>query len=136
MNIEFVEKTKSNEIPLQIEVQVPREDSLGKTRFKLFAYDFTVLLRNIMLKRELPYFLIHDGIFSEMDTLTKVRVLNYIYQESNLRNFQYITTLKSNDLLIEDEIKEEIRYNFDVGEHTISVLGDIPEKMFFKREFS
>jgi hypothetical protein len=70
-----------------------------------------------------------------MDTRTKVNVLNYIYKESNLRNFQYITTLKSNDPLIEEEMKDELKYNFKVEDQAIYELGDIPEKMLFGREF-
>ncbi len=135
LNIEFFEATRSNEIPLKIEVQVPREDSLGKTRYKLFVYDFTIFIRNIIENRYVPKFIIHDGIFTEMDTLTKVNVLNYIFQESKVRNFQYITTLKSNDLLIEEKMKDELGYNFLPDDYVICRLGDIQEKMFFKNEF-
>ncbi|KKN52619.1 hypothetical protein LCGC14_0610740 [marine sediment metagenome] len=39
-------------------------------------------------------------------------------------------------LLIEEEIKDELSFDFETDKQVICTLGDIPEKMFFKKEFS
>ena len=123
--------------PINFEIEVPKSDSLGKSRFKIPVYDLTVFLRLIRQMRDLPHFLFHDGAFNGVASKTVVRFLNYIETKSeDLPTLQYIVTLNEEQVhLSELQLAEFEGMSFDLNEKIIAHYGDIPNKMIFGREF-
>lgn len=122
--------------PIQITIEVPKSDSLGKSRFKILTYDLTVFFNLINENRHLPRFIIHDGAFHGIDKKTTINVLNYIYKESRKNRFQYIFT--ANEPEIEIPSNKEVTYghfDFNIDDSVIVTLEDRPEKMLLKQEF-
>lgn len=131
-------KTGSNKTaPAKILIDVPKSESLGKSRFKILAYDLLVFLNIIKTGRRLPHFLIHDGVFHSIDPRTLVNVLNYINSQTLIhQDFQYIITVNEDEIDIPDDKKPIYgEYKFDWGTKVIIKYEDIPEKMIFKREY-
>lgn len=124
--------------PVEIKISVPKVQALGKSRFLLLAYDLTNILYNIKTNRNLPRFLIHDGVFQGIDIKTIINTLNYVYSNTlKYPNFQYIFTANQEEIYVSDDLKLKIGdYNFNLDDQVIVVYEDIPEKMIFKREFS
>lgn len=123
--------------PVQIVVDVPKSESLGKDRFRLLAYSLTVFLNIIRSGRRLPHFLIHDGVFHSIDRKTVVNVLNYVHQQSQITpNFQYIITGNEDELVIPESEKSLYgTYKFDFQQCVIATYESLPEKMIFRHEF-
>lgn len=128
--------TKSNASPVDIKIEVPKEESLGNKRFKILTYDLIIMLNIIRNNRKMPYFLIHDGIFHAMSLKTVVNTLNYINNHALSHNFQYIITANESELSTADDSQASYgEFNFNIREKIIAEYDNIPEKMFFKREF-
>ncbi len=124
--------------PLRISVDVPKSAALGNTRFKILAYDLTVFLNIITTKRNLPRFLIHDGIFHGIGIKTVVRTLNLIHSKHlQFPNFQYIITANENEISVPSDKKDIYgKYDFNMNDHIIATYKDNPEQMIFKREYA
>lgn len=132
-----INTTSNLKSPLKISIGIPKTEALGKSRFKILAYDLTVFLHNILRNRKFPYFLIHDGVFHAIDYSTVIRTLNYINSKFlQHQNFQYIFTANENEVAIPPN-KEDIygKYNFDLDTNICVTYKDIPEFMIFKREY-
>ena len=131
-------KARSNrKAPVSIFVDIPKSLSFGNFRFEILAYDLTVFINLIAKNRELPHFLIHDGVFHGISPKAVVNVLNYMHSQNLIyHNFQYIITANEDEILFSED-KESIygKYNFNFDESKIASYEDIPEKMIFKREF-
>lgn len=128
---------KRNQSPIKIEIEIPRNDALGKARFKLIIYDLTVFFHSLDAKLSLPDFLVHDGVFHSISRRNVVKTLNYIYQ-CHLQNssFQYIATFNEDELaLAENERIRDGSFSFNLEENTIITLQDTEENMLFKRTF-
>jgi len=123
--------------PLKISVDVPKSDALGKSRFKILAYDLTVFLNSIKNNYALPGFLIHDGVFHGIDVKTFVRVMNYINSQFLKNNkFQYIITANEDEIYIPDDKKEVYgTYNFDIDRNVVATYKDSSEDMIFRQEY-
>jgi uncharacterized protein YydD (DUF2326 family) len=123
--------------PLNVEIEVPKSDSLGKSRFKLPVYDLTVFLRILSQDRHLPHFLVHDGAFNGVDVKTVVRFLNYIEAKSTtLQSLQYIVTLNEEQIVVSEKNRAEFEgFTFDLSERVVAHYEDVPERMIFRQEF-
>ncbi|MBB01219.1 MAG: hypothetical protein CMJ47_01080 [Planctomyces sp.] len=123
--------------PINIDIEVPKSDSLGKSRFKIPVYDLTVFFRIVRDDRNLPNFLVHDGTFNGVAAKTVVRFLNYVVEQSiKLPTLQYIVTLNEEQVYLSDAQKAEFDdLSFELHEHVIAHYEDVPEKMIFEREF-
>jgi len=123
--------------PLKITIDVPKSNALGKSRFKILAYDLTAFLNIVETRRELPHFLIHDGVFHGIDIKTVVRILNLVNSKFlQHQDFQYIITANENEVFIPTDKKEIYgTYNFDLQEAIAVTYKDIEEGMIFKREY-
>lgn len=132
-----IEESSGSTSPVNVIVDVPKSESLGKYRFKMLAYSLTVFFNILFSNRNLPHFLIHDGVFHSIARKTTVNVLNYIHQRSlNLHNFQYIFTGNEDEILIPLAERDIYgHYEFDLNECIIATYESVPEKMIFKREF-
>lgn len=123
--------------PIDIIVSVPKNKSLGKNRFGLLAYSLTVFFHLLTSKRQLPYFLIHDGVFHGIDKRTIVNTLNYIYQQISTEiPFQYIITGNEEEFYIPPQEASSFgEYIFDFDKTIIATYGSRPDQMIFGREF-
>jgi len=127
----------SRKSPINIFLEIPKSQSLGRNRFRIMAYDLTVFFNIVFSKRDLPIFLIHDGVFNGIAERTLINTLNYIYNQSLINSdFQYIVTLNENDIYIpHDKESEYGGFEFDINDCIVASYGDSPEKMLFKRSF-
>lgn len=132
-----IEATNRATSPLDVQIEVPKRDSLGKSRFKLPVYDLTVFLRIVTQMRRLPHFLVHDGVFNGVDVKTVVQFLNYIQQRSlHLPTMQYLVTLNEDQVNpSEMTIAELDGIAFDVEKTVVAHYGDVPDRMIFGREY-
>jgi uncharacterized protein YydD (DUF2326 family) len=123
--------------PLNVEIEVPKSDSLGKSRFKLPVYDLTVFLRILSQDRHLPHFLVHDGAFNGVDVKTVVQFLNYIEQKAGtLSSLQYIVTLNEDQVYLSEKSRTAFDgLGFELASRVIAHFEDVPEKMIFRREY-
>jgi len=123
--------------PLKISIDVPKSEALGKARYKILAYDYSVFLNIVKSKRNLPYFLIHDGVFHGIDIKTVIRILNYINSKFlQYQNFQYIITANESEIFIPPDKKPTYgQYDFDLDESIVATYKDVPEGMIFKIEY-
>jgi uncharacterized protein YydD (DUF2326 family) len=133
--IRGVASTARKKNPVEFTINVPKSDALGNSRFKILAYDLTVFLNLIANNRELPRFLLHDGVFHGISRETIINVLNYMYSQSlQYKNIQYIVTANKEEI-ITPGLPEYLSYNFNLEDMVIADYSDIPEKMIFKRTF-
>ena len=123
--------------PVKVDIEVPKNDALGKKRFKILTYDLTVFFNLIKNKRYLPHFLVHDGVFHGIGIKTVIKVLNMVHSKFlQSQNFQYIITANENEILIpEDKKKVWGTYSFDMDKSIRVTYKDIPEEMIFRREY-
>lgn len=123
--------------PVIFELDVPKSESLGNNRFTYLAYDMTAFFHLIINKRNLPEFLVHDGVYHEIEIKKQINILNYIYSQSlKYPDFQYIFTMNENQLKVTDEEAKLVgNYNFDVDSIKIAHLENFEGKMFFKKSF-
>ncbi len=123
--------------PFKITIDVPKSEALGKTRLKVLAYDLTVFLNIIQEERNLPHFLIHDGMFHAIDKKTIIGLLNYIANKFlEYPRFQYIITANEDEINVpSDKIPFYGNFNFNISDSIIARYKDVPGEMIFKREF-
>jgi uncharacterized protein YydD (DUF2326 family) len=128
----------NRESPAKIKINIPKSESLGKSRFKILAYDLLVFFNIIKSTRRLPHFLIHDGVFHTIGPKTVVNTLNYINSQSLIYpNFQYIITVNENEIYLTENQKVSIGdYDFDWEEMVVVKYEDVPKEMIFKQEYS
>lgn len=121
---------KAKLLPFEnITVKIPREHSFGQTKFSLIVYDLMIFFNIIQEERNLPNFLIHDGVFHGIAHLTQAKILNKIYEYSKkFMNFQYIATFNEEEII---NLKEQL--SFDYNKHVIVTYADETEKKIFKR---
>jgi uncharacterized protein YydD (DUF2326 family) len=132
-------KSKKGTLPFKIDVSIPKSGSHGQEVLKTIAYDLMIFLNSVKQKRNLPDFLIHDGVFYGMSHKTMVNILNYINKKSaefvEEKQFQYIVTFSEDEVevpLDKRDLYGEFTFNFD--EKKIIVLEDTENKMLFKRD--
>lgn len=126
---------RRDSLPYDIKVSIPRADALGQSRLKIVAYDLLVFLNAFITERQLPNFLIHDGVYHGTSRRTVVNVLNFLNRK--LREFpkaQYIVTFN------EDELSERMEgcpdLEFHLSDVTRAEFSDAPEGMLFQRGFN
>lgn len=132
-NIETKAKLNS---PLKLTIEVPRGGSLGKGRFKILAFDMTVFISSLLRDKNLPSFLIHDGVFHAIAHKTRIKYLNYINKKLNeLNGAQYIVTVNEDEILFPENDGVNVKLDFDLSEKTLITLEDKPESMFLGKDF-
>lgn len=132
-------KSQKANLPFKIDVNIPKSGSHGQEVLKTIAYDLMIFLNSIKQQRNLPDFLIHDGVFYGMSHKTMVNILNYVYAKNNelsiLKNFQYIVTFSEDEVEVPNEKKDLYgEFDFDFDKKKIIILEDVEGKMLFKRD--
>lgn len=110
-------------------VDIQSSQSQGIQYMKVFCYDLTYTA--IQAEKHRSLFLIHDStIFDGVDERQVAKALELAYQESNLKNYQYICTLNSDTIPYEDfsdgfkeKFEKSIRLTLKDGDERGSLLG-------------
>jgi uncharacterized protein YydD (DUF2326 family) len=123
--------------PVKIIVHMPKEASYGKSRFKILAYDLMTFLNLVHTNRNLPRFLVHDGVFHGIDAVTRTSVLNYMQQEhQRYPDFQYIVSANEEELDIPSGRASKYgAYTFDWRNRIVAKYKATPRGGIFHREF-
>lgn len=132
-NIEFKSNQKS---PIKLSLEVPRGSSLGKGRFKILAFDFTVFITSVLRRNNFPSFLIHDGVFHAIAHKTRIKYLNYINTKlDELGDVQYIVTVNEDEIIFPESEGVAVGLSFNLEDKTLITLEDNPNHMFLGKEF-
>ncbi|WP_345882240.1 DUF2326 domain-containing protein [Shewanella algae] len=132
-NIEFKSNQKS---PIKLSLEVPRGSSLGKGRFKILAFDFTVFITSVLRRNNFPSFLIHDGVFHAIAHKTRIKYLNYINTKlDELGDVQYIITVNEDEIIFPKSEGVAVDLSFKLEDKTLITLEDNPNHMFLGKEF-
>lgn len=136
-DVSTTSNTRRNQIPFNVEIEVPKSDALGRFNLKLVAYDLLVFLHSIRTQRQLPRFLVHDGVFHGIAKRTMVDTLNYVHRQSQLHpGFQYIVTFNEDEIYIPEERKElDGTLDFNLDDVVVARYTDNDSGMIFKRAF-
>ena len=96
-----------------------------------------VFLNNRLNKRNIPDFLVHDGVFHAISKRTIFNVLNYMYHKANeLQNFQYILTFNEDEIDFTEEVSSRYgKLEFDISDYVIAEFSDTEKETLFKRFF-
>lgn len=123
--------------PVEIKVELPRSDALGRARFEIVAYDLTVFLAAIQAGRKLPDFLIHDGVFHGTSRRTIVSALNFIHrQHLQFPSLQYLVTFNEDEIPLNlPSVQRDGEFDFDLAKATVATFTDEPSGMIFGRRF-
>ncbi|SFC76591.1 Uncharacterized protein YydD, contains DUF2326 domain [Parapedobacter composti] len=125
-----------NQLPFKINLEIPKADALGQERLKIVAYDIMVFLKSRIDKRNIPDFLVHDGVFHAISYKTISNVLNYMYHKSNeLHNFQYILTFNEDEIDLSRDESKFGKFDFDWSKQVIAEYSDSEQETIFKRFF-
>lgn len=125
-----------NQLPFKINLEIPKADALGQERLKIVAYDIMVFLNSRIDKRNIPDFLVHDGVFHAISYKTISNVLNYMYHKSNeLHNFQYILTFNEDEIDLSRDESKFGKFDFDWSKQVIAQYSDSEQETIFKRFF-
>jgi uncharacterized protein YydD (DUF2326 family) len=129
--------SKRNQLPFTINIQIPKADALGQERLKIVSYDLMVFLNSRIDQRNIPDFLIHDGVFHAISKRTIFNVLNYMYHKANeLQNFQYILTFNEDEIDFTEEVSSRYgKLEFDISDYVIAEFSDTEKETLFKRFF-
>lgn len=135
-NITLNSTSPRNQLPFKISLEIPKADALGQERLKIVAYDLMVFLKSRIDKRNIPDFLVHDGVFHAISYKTISNVLNYMYHKSNeLHNFQYIVTFNEDEIDLNGDESKFGKFDFDWSKQVIAEYSDTEQETIFKRFF-
>ncbi len=134
-NISTDISTNKTQFPFKIQLEIPKIEALGQTRFKIIAYDLMVFLNKIRTGRNLPDFLIHDGVFHGIAKRTMVNAVNFMFRQFNqYHNFQYILTFNEDEIASLPERQDaDGAFEFDLSQSVIAEFSDNEDSMIFKR---
>ncbi|MDF0720598.1 DUF2326 domain-containing protein [Kaistella sp. PBT33-4] len=135
-NITLNSTSPRNQLPFKISLEIPKADALGQERLKIVAYDLMLFLKSRIDQRNIPDFLVHDGVFHAISYKTISNVLNYMYHKSNeLHNFQYLVTFNEDEIDLSRDENKFGKFDFAWSKHVIAEYSDSEQKTIFKRFF-
>jgi uncharacterized protein YydD (DUF2326 family) len=138
-DIALSSNSRKANLPFKIDVTTPKSGSVGQEVLKTIAYDLMIFINSINKQRQVPDFLIHDGVFHGMSHKTMVNLLNYVYHKHldlyKKKNFQYIVTFSEDEIEIPKNKRDLYgKLEFDFEQKKVIELEDIENKMLFKRD--
>ncbi len=101
-DVYFDINTVNNKEIVRLDLRIPDDGSHSVDRTKVFIYDIGLIL-NKNTKSRHPMFLIHDNIF-DVDQDTLVKSLNFLAEQENKIDFQYILTLNRDKIENEESL--------------------------------
>lgn len=115
-----------NKFGYQFNIDIKRARSQGVNLMKVFCYDLTVAELRKQFNLPIPP-LVHDStIFSDVDERQVARALELAAQKSKELGFQYICTMNSDNLPIND-LSTEFKANLVEGKYLRLTLTDETE---------
>lgn len=84
---------------INMEIFLPADLSTGKNSAKTLIYDISVILYAMSKDINIPYFLIHDGVFDHMDKAHFIALYEYLENLAKIKKFQYILTVNEEGTL-------------------------------------
>jgi len=120
---------------IEISIKFPSDLSKGKNQGRTLVYDLAVLFLGIKSSRNLPRFLVHDGIFDGMDKAHFVHLCGYLQGLSNSQDFQYIVTLNEEGILSDKNFGQGAENLTSQKIEQEAVLVLTPEKKLFNEDF-
>lgn len=93
------EPNNKTDSKVKMEVFLPADLSTGKNTAKTLIYDISVLFHAIDKEINIPYFLIHDGVFDHMDKAHFIALYEYLENSAKTKKFQYILTINEEGTL-------------------------------------
>lgn len=125
-----------NQLPFKINLEIPKADALGQERLKIVSYDLMTFLKSRIDNRNIPDFLVHDGVFHAISNKTLSNVLNFIYHKANeLQNFQYILTFNEDEIEFGGDEDKYGKFEFNLSDYVIAQFSDTEKETLFKRFF-
>ena len=119
---------------LEIDLSMPDMFGKGKNQGRSLVYDISILLLNIHKNRNIPRFLIHDGIFDGVDKAHFLAVWELVQKMSSEgKKFQYITTLNEEGTLSENFGNKDLLTPQKIEHQSILILT--PNKKLFGKDF-
>ncbi len=108
---------------LEIDLSTPDMFGKGKNQGRSLIYDLSVVIQNINQKRNMPRFLIHDGIFDGVDKAHFLAVWEFVENMANRgEQFQYITTINEEGTLSEKFGNKDLMTPNKIEENSILIL--------------
>lgn len=109
--------------------------STGRNQGRTLIYDLSVLFYSIEKGYKAPRFLIHDGIFNEMDKTHLIELYKYLNeQKADGKEFQYILTLNEEGTLTDNFGEADLLTPEKIADESIKVLT--PTKLLFGVDYS
>lgn len=121
---------------IEITVSFPSDLSKGKNQGRTLIYDLTAVIQAMLENRNLPRFLIHDGIFDGMDKAHFVHLYTYLEGISKEHDFQYIVTINEEGVLSDKNFGEGAQKLTSQKLEQEAIIILTPEKKLFGQDFS
>lgn len=119
---------------LEIDLTTPDMFGKGKNQGRTLIYDLSVLFQNINQNRNMPRFLIHDGIFDGVDKAHFLAVWEFVESLAQSgKQFQYITTINEEGTLSEKFGNKDLITPDKIEENSILILT--PNDKLFGSDF-
>lgn len=90
---------KRKDRKLDINISMPDMYGRGKNQGRTLVYDLFVLINSFRFPNNFPKFLVHDGIFDNMDKTHFIAAYEFIQEVATTHEMQYITTLNEEGTL-------------------------------------
>jgi len=121
---------------VELVVKFPDMSSKGKNQGRTLIYDLLVVINAIENGRNLPSFLVHDGIFDGMDKAHFLALFLFIEKLTQTKkiDFQYIITLNEEGTLTEKFGANDMVNNKTIEQKAIITLT--PKNKLFGQDFS
>jgi len=125
--------SKKNSL-LEIDLTTPDMFGKGKNQGRTLIYDLSVLIQNINQNRNMPRFLVHDGIFDGVDKAHFLAVWEFVENMAQKgKQFQYITTINEEGTLSEKFGNKDLITPNKIEENSILILT--PNDKLFGSDF-
>lgn len=87
---------------VNMNIYLPADLSKGKNKARTLIYDISILFHAIKRKINMPYFMVHDGIFDGIDRAHFIALYEYLEKKAKTEKFQYILTVNEEGTLSDE----------------------------------
>jgi len=120
---------------IEINIHFPSDLSKGKNQGRTLVYDLAVVIQAMKEQRNIPRFLIHDGIFDGIDKAHFVHLYKYLQRITKNLDFQYIVTLNEEGVLNDATFGEGAHELTSQRIEQESIIVLTPDNKLFKKDF-
>jgi len=131
--ISYNDKVESK---FDIKVKTHDSDGWGKGRGCILVYDLAVLVSSLKQRRNLPSFIVHDGVFYGVHRAHFVSAMNLLHKLSSQYDMQYIFTVNEDDAWVPDERSSDVgKLDFDFDKCKVAIYTERTEGKIFHRNY-